>query len=347
VIVVAEALAEAGLEEPVAFGGGTGTAGEVKRALNEEARRVEGEAWCGVAVVARKGVAGMARRNVDAARNDTGDNSWNNVEAWEKVRAVVTAVCISERVPDEIASALRFVVSAEEQAVWPAWRKPLGLAKRFYKTAIRYEERLRELMRDLPADTTPAVVRVADARDLSAHGPIAGVITSPPYPGVYDYLAQAGHQGGLATHEFEQAQRGAKTSAVVSVEEQAEGGVGEVGQYQEIGSQGQCNADPGAFGQCWQTDTEAWLGSACALLPVGGRIAVLIGDGAGVNTLDSMTEAAARLTLAMQHRGELEQLCVVASASVAETAVRPWAGRRRRAYRREHAILLEKVGSKS
>ena len=123
--------------------------------------------------------------------------------------------------------------------------------------------------------------------------------------------------------------------------------------WREIGSQGQCQSlhgdrDPegaAAFGQCWQLDTEAWLRSAAKELRDHGRIAMLIGDGAGVNVLTSVTAAASRITREWEGDDEGYGLTVVASASVDESATRPWRGRRRRAYRREHAILVEKTNN--
>ena len=63
-----------------------------------------------------------------------------------------------------------------------------------------------------------------------------------------------------------------------------------------------------------------------------GRIAILIGDNAGIDALESIKAAVALV----------EDLNVIASASISEDAPRrPWA-KSKRNYRREHCILIEK-----
>jgi hypothetical protein len=94
---------------------------------------------------------------------------------------------------------------------------------------------------------------------------------------------------------------------------------------------------PGSFAKRWQADTEEWLQAAAEQLRVGGRIVMLIGDNAGVHALSSIGEAAA----AISERSNFE-LRLLASASVAEDSRRPWAERKRN-YRSEHTILLEKI----
>jgi hypothetical protein len=111
---------------------------------------------------------------------------------------------------------------------------------------------------------------------------------------------------------------------------------------QEIGSQKQFEAlasSPGSFAQRWQADTEAWLQSSADQLRPDGRIAMLIGDNAGVDALASIAAAASSIS----SKCARYDLRLLASASVAEDARRPWTTKKRRNYRSEHTILLARI----
>ena len=244
----------------------------------------------------------------------------------------------------EVAGALHFLFSHEELYEWPAWRRQRSLAWRFQRTAERYMEKLAELAAAVPSGTAQAEIWVTDARSGSEgedHSYITsladGVLTSPPYPGVYSYVADESDVGrGLSSWALSrQSSPGVSVQAEVSYERLATLEIGSQQQREEL--------EPDAFEQRWQADTEAWLQASAEQLRPGGRIVMLIGDNAGVDALESIRAAAGSIHVA-PHTGcsRLYDLRVIASASVAEDARRPWSSKKRN-YRSEHTILLEKV----
>lgn len=110
----------------------------------------------------------------------------------------------------------------------------------------------------------------------------------------------------------------------------------------------------------WQADTDAWVGGVAHWLRPGGRAIVVVGDGAGVDTLDSIQRAAAaaRPVLRASGRAGVAELRVVASATLYRGTIEVAAGDRRASStthgatdadiftvrRTEHAVLLEKCG---
>ena len=109
---------------------------------------------------------------------------------------------------------------------------------------------------------------------------------------------------------------------------------------------GQGNKDSSqlsCFVRGWQTDTVAWLLSCSTWLRPNGRLVMLIGDNAGIDALWSITTAAEAVSATMMASKTGCQLRVIASATVAEDSRRPWGAAKKRNYRGEHTILLEKV----
>lgn len=241
-------------------------------------------------------------------------------QSIERLRAAVTAE--TRRCSAEIAGALLFLMSYEEAYVWPTWRKFRPFAWRIERTAQRYVAQLIALNEAVPKHTPLPIVAVADARTGPPLGEgcvLDGVLTSPPYPGVFTYLDVAQMDSNLMRH----------------VATGADG--------VEIGSRAEKSAfenEGKSFADRWQRDTEAWLGAAAFKLRPGGRIAILIGDDSGVNCLDSVMRAAKSVSVANSDY----ELRVIASASITDRTTRPWAKRngRGKGYRREHTILLEK-----
>ena len=91
-----------------------------------------------------------------------------------------------------------------------------GFTIRFFETKAKdLAQRLHDFSARLPASAPPAKCAVGDARDLSLIEPrsIDLIVSSPPYPGVYDYFDQ--HELrlrwlGLDEHKFEAAEIGAR-----------------------------------------------------------------------------------------------------------------------------------------
>ena len=205
---------------------------------------------------------------------------------FELARQVVSAAVQQSDCSSEVAGVVWFLLSHEEVYVWPEWRTRRPLSWRLDRTALRYAKAVATLVDAVPSGTPAADVRVADARTTRCSGlgddtaQFDGVLTSPPYPGVYDYLEFTPSTSGLAAHM-------AREGVDVRAGEEAD-----TVRWEEIGSKGEKReheADPSAFVARWQTDTMAWLEAAASCCRLeDGRIAMLIGDDSGVNCLESI-----------------------------------------------------------
>lgn len=230
-----------------------------------------------------------------------------------------------------------------------ARKKPKPATQRLRRAVASYARAVEGLRAAVPLGTRPAAVRRSDARALdwvrrAGHEPggVAAVITSPPYPAVYDYLsdARAGRAqlGGRDAPDL-RARGGVKAAAAAALWEET---VVEAGSRDwerewvedEIGSQKQFRklARQGInFRDVWQDDQEKWLRAVHDVLASGGRAAVMTGDGddsTRIDSLDSTCRAA-----------EAVGLTVRAAASI---WTKEWKHRAPGNRRTEHIILLEK-----
>ncbi len=189
-----------------------------------------------------------------------------------------------------------------------------GFPSRFLlKKASELATRLRSYRESLPEAAPPATCALGDARQLPGLAPrsVALVVTSPPYPGVYDYLAHHDDRLrwlGLSSRDFEQL---------------------------EIGSRRELQGV--AFGPAlarWERDLEATLAALARGLASVGQIVLLIAD----STLAERALYAERVVEQVAPRAKLK---LAARASQA----RPhFHGASRAAFarkpRREHLLLL-------
>ncbi len=179
--------------------------------------------------------------------------------------------------------------------------------------AVELASSLAVLERRIPAGTPVPQVRIGDARDLSGidDGTVRLIVSSPPYPGTYDYAAQHDVRFAwleLPRRSFERTQVGARA---------AEGGFG---------------ADPAT----WRLAQTRWLGEMGRVLAPGGMAMLVVGDGIVGNDPEDAPEAVEALS-------EAAGLLPVARAS----QVRATHDRRLREIfggrpRREHLLLLRK-----
>ncbi len=139
-------------------------------------------------------------------------------------------------------------------------------------TAVLFHKKARELGRmlaELPDGDDRAVARLklADARVQSPPPGTSLVLTSPPYPGVYDYvpMQQLRH---------------------LWLELDASRGLGaEVGSRRSFRSQGRQAAL-----RVWREDTERWIDAQVRGLVPGGHIAIVVGDGlVGGKVVDTLS----------------------------------------------------------
>lgn len=154
--------------------------------------------------------------------------------------------------------------------------RPVGTtAVLFHKKARELGRRITALREALPAHTPKADIRVGDARAIRIKKPVDVVLTSPPYPGTYDYLPMQ-HLRGVWLGDDLRAD-------------------------QEIGSRRKWRVGDRSARKGWVADTVGWMRSAAAATRPGGHVVIVIGDGltpAGtIDTLQPTLQAASKAGL--------------------------------------------------
>ncbi len=192
-------------------------------------------------------------------------------------------------------------------------RRPAGTAATlFHKRAREFARQLEALAGAVPAEAVAAGVRARvhrqDAREQREKDHFGIALSSPPYPGVYDYvplqqlrMAWLGLDQGDAPRE-------------------------------EIGSRRSFRADRAEAVAEWRADTAKWVRvTARALLP-GGRLVVVTGDGnVGGKAIDSLSPLSAAAASAGMRR-------------VARATVERWDEGLDR-VRPEHAVCFQRDGA--
>lgn len=156
-------------------------------------------------------------------------------------------------------------------------------------TATLFHKKAREFARMLESIegfASPARVHREDAREVRLDG-FGLVVTSPPYPGVYDYAPiQSLRRYWLGLDDGPTLQN-------------------------EIGSRRAFRAGRAEALVEWRTDTAKWLRSAVKALEPGGRLIVVVGDGqVGGKRIDAWTvhdEAARALGMRWVSRASVER----------------------------------------
>lgn len=157
-------------------------------------------------------------------------------------------------------------------------------------TATLYHKKAREyarMLEELAQATGRARVHREDARELRAAGEFGLVVTSPPYPGVYDYVSMQSLRFAWLGLDPGEAVR------------------------QELGSRRSFRADRRAATDAWREDTRRWVRAAARALRPGGRLAVVIGDGnvggRAVDAWSPLDEAARAAGLRFVARATVER----------------------------------------
>ena len=224
----------------------------------------------------------------------------------------------------------------------------------FQKCVDEYCDRVGELCEHTPGSTPAPVIVNGDVRSVSEavlDGSVTSALTSPPYPGVYDYLSFARKvRAGSGAALVDGPDGGGSSGGAGSDSQETTDDANRHGTLRyfatavpddrnwptdwnsgEFGSRRELRQDPRAFKDVWQEDQRAWLGVVSRALVPGGRAAVMIGDGANVDTRLSTIDA-----------GAVVGLTHVASVSMALTHDMADGGVWN-AARREHLVLLEKT----
>lgn len=172
---------------------------------------------------------------------------------------------------------------------------------------------------------------------------IDAVLTSPPYPGVYDYLSHArltrsrlgrlsgccGGLGSSGTSVFVESlvPRGRNWAS-----EWTDGEVGALSDVRRRRRSEAFSQEISTRDEKWESDQKEWLLATTSALRTGGRLGVMIGDGDGMDTRSSLLRTVE--LLGRQDGGASIGVVGWATLSAAEGA--------RRKMRTEHLILLEK-----
>ncbi len=181
-------------------------------------------------------------------------------------------------------------------------RPPGTTAVLFHKKARELARRLVDLREAVPPETPAAEVREGDARDVMPAADL--VLTSPPYPGVYDYLP---------IQDLRAAWLG------LTLPDAA-----------EIGPRRSFRVDREAAHDRWAQAHEAWIHAAAGAIQGSGDLVVVVGDG----LVHGQTIDTSRPTLDAARRAGLQHLAWVAAA-------RP--DHARASVRWEHAIWMRRA----
>lgn len=130
-------------------------------------------------------------------------------------------------------------------------RKNGVVLKAFKEKSKEYVAQLAELQKLVPPATQPAQISLADARHPGFES-VDTIITSPPYPGTYDYLPL--QQLRQAWFDLDMREN------------------------EEIGSRRAFKQVKAAY-ERWLKDTDRWVEACAKALVPGGHLAVVVGEG--------------------------------------------------------------------
>lgn len=211
-------------------------------------------------------------------------------------------------------------------------------ADTFLKVVEEYADRLRQFREECALNepqAPEAEIYNVDVRKfrLADEKRVDAVLTSCPYPAVYDYLSFArkvrAGSGAVVSTSTSATDDGPTSSYVRTVvpgdrnwpKEWMEG---------EIGSRRALRADPHAFRAAWQREQEEWLEVVAHSLNPHGRACIMVGDGANIDTRASIVAAAEKFGLRALAGCTMKLTTTTESGAVYNQA------------RTEHLILFEK-----
>jgi len=134
-------------------------------------------------------------------------------------------------------------------------RAPETTAILFHKKVRELGRRLEALAEEVPDGTPGARIARGDARETDPIQPVGALITSPPYPAVYDYLPL---------------QR--LRCAWLEIDDRPF-------QPAEMGARRRFQSDPKKAWRAWRDSLGAWMNRVPDQLRPGGTLSVVIGDG--------------------------------------------------------------------
>ncbi len=166
--------------------------------------------------------------------------------------------------------------------------RPTGTAAiLFHKKVRELGRRIAALREVVPEGTPESQIALQDARKPFIGGTVDLVLTSPPYPGTYDYVALQ----HLRHVWFEERDNNV---------------------YDELGSRKSWREKSRQARRAWVEGTDAWTASAAKALKPGGILCVVIGDGiTPTGPIDSSAptdEAARKVGLHAVARASIERV---------------------------------------
>lgn len=174
----------------------------------------------------------------------------------------------------------------------------------FHARAREYARQLDALQGSIPEGDARVRVHREDARDFRSKESFGMILTSPPYPGVYDYLTMQQLRWMW-----------------LGIEPGSDAG--------EIGSRRAFRLDRGAAISRWRADTLKWVRTITKVLEPAGKMVVILGDGwvggRPVESLPPLMEATAACGL------KILAGCTAERWDEGSGALRP-----------EHALLMQK-----
>ncbi|CAL1142865.1 unnamed protein product [Cladocopium goreaui] len=149
-------------------------------------------------------------------------------------------------------------------------------ARAYFVSAVqRYSSRVEDLRQMHSDDALRPDFHNCDVRDLHLATPVDAILTSPPYPGVYNYLTQNSNAQLSAIEAAALRDFGSATSDEVHGFDP-----GAHLEVQEIGARRSwASCSMRDFSAQWQSQQEQWLRVAHACLKTGGSATLMIGDG--------------------------------------------------------------------
>lgn len=168
------------------------------------------------------------------------------------------------------------------------------------------------------------------------------VLTSPPYPGVYDYLSHARQARSTLGRLSERSRGGSASSEFLDVEVPSGRNWASAWTDGEVGSKSvsrrrrrrseEAFRDEMSKETAWEHDQKEWLCAIASASRAGGRLGIMIGDGDGIDTRSSLL----RTVEMLRKEGKAGAVGVIGWATLRMAADA------RRRMRTEHIIVLEK-----
>lgn len=257
-----------------------------------------------------------------------------NPVSWDSTRAAMVEHFSTERSPERavVAEALWFCLSAVVS-------EPLATdpSTAFLNKVERYTAAVEAFRLATSDDQLSPAITWHDARNTRDEEgnllPVVdGVVTSPPYPAVYDYLSNARQvraELGCTLPDSDTGGEVKYSSNYILSPVPTGRDWPQAWRSGEMGARKPAMKNMGEFERTWAEQQVLWLQATRERLRPGGRIALIIGDGDSTDT----------------HQGTLDAAGAAGLRFMASATIKPSVNSKNRPGNRrvEHAILLEKL----